>query len=649
VTSGADHIQPREAISGRVALPFSSDVPDEIMWMPGGMHTITGSKRGRPITVTMRVDRAAADTMQRSLAEHLSGKQKPFFDFDHKGEAASAWPVGFSWRDKPEPGIYAKVQWSDAGRESIEGRRYRAFSPKWYETSDDPARVDGAPLNMGGLVNDPAFKEISPIWAKAADQQNKNDNSKDTPMTGTPTELAALQARVAELENQNQELKGKVDADDAETKSALEAAQAEADAAKKQVDDLKAQADERKRRDADACVASAVSRGAIAPKDETGQKRWRDLIISDPANAELLAKQPGRPAITAGRITRSHVEIIKPDISDAFRGYMSASTPLDRGRIYHKEFRETLEKGERLPVERASIEATDTLVGNLISQRTLDLVVSRRPMLMNVTTDFSAEQARLNQTIYTRTISIPTVYDFAHGAATPAATDVTVQLANHKEVHFSFAASDYLATNRDLIKENAEAMGAAIGNSMVDAVQALMTDAYNVITEITGAASAKDFTAITSAAKGLNTAGAPDFGRSMWVNADFAEALSNDELIMQFLDGNNRTAYGHWKNIKGFENIWEYPAFAANSINLIGFAFQRSALVLATRIADSPDRLVGTQYPGTLQVISDPVTGFSLLSDRWITVGTRAINTRLDVLYGCARGSLSCGVKFVTS
>lgn len=635
-----------EAVAARVPFSLAADgeAPDWIMWMPGGEHTITGTRAGRPVTLRMRVGPEDALRVQASLEAHQAGRQRPYFDFDHDAKAASAWPLEFAWRTTPEPGIWARVEWSAAGREAVVGKVYRAFSPKWYPTDTDPAGVAGAPLNMGGLVNDPAFEQIAPLWGKAPQSPPSTNN---TPMTNN-TELAALQARITELETQKAELEARVAND--ETKAALEAAKQEQDQLRAELSRLKEDLEARKRRDAEAVVASAVARGAIPPKDEAAQKKWRDLILADPANAELLAKLPGKPAVTAGRITPSPVQVIKTDISDALRGYISAASPRERGQVYYAELRGLLEKGERIPFERAPVEAANTLgtlAGNLIAQRTLDLIVSRRPMLLNVTADFSDQQAVKGQTIYTRTVAVPSTQDFGTGAQDTSDSDYTVQLQYHKEVHYAFTAGEYLATNRNLVEEHAQAQAVAIGNALVDAVAALITDAFT--SETTGAASGKDFSALTTAAKALNSAGAPDFGRSMWVNADFAEALSNDEVIMEYLDGNNRTAYGHWKNIKGFDDVWEYPALPSNSINLIGFAFQRSALILATRVADNPERLVGAGYPGSLQIVTDPVTGFSVLTDRWITQATRAVNNRIDVLYGCARGVIACGHKFVTS
>jgi hypothetical protein len=639
---------PPEPVLARVPFSLAADgtAPDWIMWMPGGDHVITGTRGGRPVTLRMRVGPEDAARAQAALAEKTQGGQRPYFDFDHDGKAASAWPQEFAWRNTPAPGVYARVDWSAAGRAAVTGKNYRAFSPKWFPTESDPAGVAGLPLNMGGLVNDPAFDAIAPLWGKRPDSGPSPQPKNQTAMTPN-TELAALQARITELESAKADLEAKVAND--ETQAALEAAKQEQEQLRAELNRLKEDLEARKRRDADACVASAVSRGAIAPKDEATAKKWRDLILADPANAELLAKLPGKTAVTAGRITPAAVQMVKTDTADALRGYVAAASSRERGEVYQKEFKPLLDKGERIPFERAPIEAANalgTLAGNIIAQRTLDLIVSRRPMLLNITADFSDQQAVKGQTVYTRTVGIPAVADFGSAAADTATTDYTVTLDQHKQAYYAFGAAEYLATNRNLVEEVAPALAASIGNALVDAVAALITTAFT--SAITGPAASKDFSALTSAAKTLNTNGAPDFSRSLWVNADFAEALSNDELIMEYLDTNNRIAYGHWQNIKGFDHVWEYPALPTSN-NLIGFAFQRSALLLAARVADNPERLAGAGYPGTLQVVTDPISGLSVLTDRWIEQGTRKVNTRIDVLYGCARGVVGCGVRFISA
>lgn len=619
--------------------------PEWIMWMPAGNHSIRARQGQRSITATVRVDRDTAATAAQALREHqAAGKQRPYLDFDHDHTAASAWPCEFAWRDGAAPGVYCRVQWSADGAQAVAGRSYRAFSPSFYLEEE---KVTGAPFVMGGLVNDPAFRDIEPLWAARAADDNANPNPHPMPDT-KDVELAAKQAEIDRLKTECAALKA--DALDTETTQALEAKTAELAAAQRKVAELEDAAASRAKRDADAIVASAVARGVLPPKDDAAQTRWRDLIVADPKNGELLNGMAARVPIAAQRMTRQRIEITSSDVGDVLRAYSASRDPRERGRLYRKELDPILAKGDRIAFERVPIDATNTLgtlVGNIISQRTLATLVSMRPMLLDVVSDFSDEAARLNQAVYSRAVGLPTVQNFGSAASETADVDYPVTLSAHKEVLFSFTAAEYTGTGRNLVAEHSNALAVALGNHLVDTVAALITDAFT--SETTGAAATKSFSDITAAAKALNSAGAPDYDRFGWVNSDFAEALSNDEVLMEYFSGDNGSAYSRWNNVKGFGRITEFPALPANSVNLIGFFGQRNALLLATRIAVNPAELIGAGYPGVLQVVTDPVTGLSVVQNNWIDSSTLAINTRLILLYGCARGLVGAGHKFVTS
>lgn len=143
--------------------------PREIMWMPGGTHRISALRGSRTVTLAVKVGPETALLAERALMEingASGGKERAYFDLNHEDREASAWPVGFSWRDQPEPGVYARVDWSEVGEKAVVGKSYRAFSPAFFVDKGSPANITGAPKNMGGLVNDPAFKQILPLWGK---------------------------------------------------------------------------------------------------------------------------------------------------------------------------------------------------------------------------------------------------------------------------------------------------------------------------------------------------------------------------------------------------------------------------------------------------------------------------------------------------
>lgn len=606
----------REPLHARLAIGFDGpEPPSEIMFMPGGEHELTASRAGRPVAVRLLVDRSAAAAMQQSLQEHLSASaQRPYFDFDHKDEGASAWPLEFLWKQTPAPGVYARVEWSKAGAEAIRGKSYRAFSPTFFdEPGRNPARVTGAPLNMGGLVNNPAFKRILPLWAKQAPTSNsKRYTMNDDPQViDKDAEISALRAKNESLES------------------------------------------DRRKQLADAALNAAIKRGALPPQAMAAHAKWRAEIEARPEVADLLSDLPGSPLLSSTfQKGQSTVQITREDLTHVGQGYLQAKqrSPYEAGLIYAKEFSPLLAKGERVPFERMqpimAANSLGTLAGNLVSQRTLELVVSRRPLLRNCVTDFTNELVKFNQTVYTRVVGLAAVQNFGTAPTDSSTTDYPVQMNQHKETRFKFLPSEYLATGRNLVNEHAESLATPIGNYMVDQVATLITAAFTLANQ-TEAANLKDYADIVAATKLLNTTGLGD-DRCAWVNADVAEALRNDELIMAHFNRDG-SAYAQWKNLEGFKEVNEYPALPGNSINLIAFWFHRNALLIASRLAVDTEAFAGVNYPGRLEPVQDPISGLTITANQFVLQESLEIHTRLIILFGCARGIVTAGQKWVSA
>ena len=153
-----------------------------IMYMPAGTHTITPSQNGRPVTVSVAIDASAAEKLETQRAALEAGGKKPFFSVQHSTQIAAFWPAEFFWDTRLDAtgslveGVWARGEWTRAGREAVEGKDFRTFSPTFFVDAirNDPNRPvqvvcnDEAKANMGALENDPAFQTISPLWAHDA-------------------------------------------------------------------------------------------------------------------------------------------------------------------------------------------------------------------------------------------------------------------------------------------------------------------------------------------------------------------------------------------------------------------------------------------------------------------------------------------------
>ncbi|MEM1085940.1 MAG: phage protease [Verrucomicrobiota bacterium] len=326
------------------ALPIDG-VPKEIVYVPEGLSKITPFVDGKPQEIEVKVDASngarVAAALQTDLDKRLADNVRPWVDFEHKGGASAGNPKSF--RYEPGRGVILAMEWSKSGKEAIEGKDYSYFSPTFL-LGDDGA-PNGLPKRgpVGGMVNEPAFRDIPRIAA-----QDGEDSQTDTTETMSKLIFAAL-AISASAENAEADAvkaieqlksdKKTVDAKLAETEQ-------ERDDLKEKVKTIEAkQAEDRKER-AKTLVEAAQADGRIAPKDEETAKDFREKIEAGDSFAEkMLSKLPKqhegleKPIIKAGsggKVSDAHdfekkaqglVEAKQaPDIDTAF-GMLADSDP----------------------------------------------------------------------------------------------------------------------------------------------------------------------------------------------------------------------------------------------------------------------------------------------------------------------------------
>ncbi|MEK7678091.1 MAG: hypothetical protein AAB676_19855 [Verrucomicrobiota bacterium] len=346
------------------------------------------------------------------------------------------------------------------------------------------------------------------------------------------------------------------------------------------------------------------------------------------------------------------VTITKIDPLLAVKAYAKERDAKERGRIYTDDIDPLLCSGGRVQFENLGMEFSNqlgTLSSDLISQRALSLIFVRLPHLTSMITDFKAETARLNQTIFTRKRGLPTVGDFGDPVSSRADEDVQLTLDKFRQAAYSYSATEINSTSRNIVEEGAEPLSAALGADIVDTVFALVTADFTSKTTI--ASASVDFGHITGACKAMNTAGVPGYKRTGVVNSDVAEALRNDELMIPNLSTDAQSAYAVWRMLQGFENVIEYPSLPGNSIYLTAFFFAPEALLLATRLPVNPAEMAGMGpggYPGVLTRIVEPNSGFAVLNNLFVNASDFSITSRLLTIFGCARGEVACGHRFVS-
>ena len=211
-----------ECRASGVALPeakkWEFQKPVDFQWMPGGVNTVDGAGfMGHSITLTVDCRKEDADLIQASFSKHVkaSPRRKPFGCVEHHEEEKAFEPVGFSWKDDPEPGIYCTALPTKLGEENVNGRLHTSFSPSFFTDAeygkavclkcekvlrdDDPCKCDGTPLrfpvgarghedtpahltrispkSVGSLTNWNAFENILPVTARSAGDGKMSDDA----------------------------------------------------------------------------------------------------------------------------------------------------------------------------------------------------------------------------------------------------------------------------------------------------------------------------------------------------------------------------------------------------------------------------------------------------------------------------------------
>lgn len=471
----------------------------------------------------------------------------------------------------------------------------------------------------------------------------------------TADELAALQATKKTLEQDLIALRAQdqTDATVAETiktkEAELQVAEAtlETEALRARNETLEAGLIASRTKDAEEAVKLAVKRGAIKPTDAALQATWKGKCIEDPANIELLAKMQGSPALDRSvapqRIILNGVQVTQSDIREELKAYGQEKDPAKRGALYARNISKRLSELMDVPIR-----AADTYAGDLVVQRTLELLKFEFPMLGRVTTDFSAENARFNQEINTRIVSVPSVvsYHTTNGYVPTATTttDVPVTISNHKSVPIKFDANVLASTFRQLFDEQLPAMHYAIGKDMVDALYALILTGTYTNTPTTEALVDFDRATVISAGSSLTAAGVPLQGRTLLLNSSYYGALMGDTVIAN-LGANQRAEIitgNRLPNVHGFEVI-EAPNLPSTG-NLTGFGFSRSALVIAARVpTDVSNAFPGVTGGGRTTTITNPDTGLSVLMIQHAAPILGHAYLVLAWMYGVAAGQVAAG------
>ncbi len=308
------------------------------------------------------------------------------------------------------------------------------------------------------------------------------------------------------------------------------------------------------------------------------------------------------------------------------------------------------------PSARFCSNSLGALSGTLILQRALEFIFTQFPELASISMGFRELDGRvdnmlLGQTATTRIVNPVTVNDFGTGATDVTTTDVSVVLNGKKEVHHKFTFANVNSTDRRLIDEQAMPIAIGIAKHIIGQVSTLWLKA-NFTNHIT-VASAWDYdNTIRALRKKAAQLGIPKGRRALVINSDVYDTLLGDTMVVAALNNPaNADAIkeGRVPQVGGLMPS-EYPDLANLSENLVGFCCDPTATVFAARAPKDPREVAeNLSFPGIIDYITEPNSGFRVMVNQWIDPQTLDVNNRLVWLQGYAVGNPALGIRLNTA
>jgi phage I-like protein len=271
--------------------------PDEFVFLPEGRHVLRPQSHPKGIMVNLPADEgeAVAAVFNEALAKR--GNVKAWCDFEHtRRHPVSCYPIGF--RYEAGTGIVATVEWSKSGREAVEGRDARFFSPEFF------IGKNGVPTGLpergpvGALCTEPAFREIPAIAASdAADDETKQMD--------TSTFMNALVTLVScGLLSEAEAAREGADQLAAERLRVTCAEAAKVPALEKELAGLKAERKDEKVRAGLMLFDRAVKAGLAGAADEGEKAKYLTAAESNELAMQLLTEKVEAAEATGADITR---------------------------------------------------------------------------------------------------------------------------------------------------------------------------------------------------------------------------------------------------------------------------------------------------------------------------------------------------------
>lgn len=339
--------------------------------------------------------------------------------------------------------------------------------------------------------------------------------------------------------------------------------------------------------------------------------------------------------------------IISTSLPDAIQGYRNAHSADQRAAIYDQDIAPRINSGEPILASNS----LGTVAGELITQRALELLVARFPVLTSIATDYSSESGVLGQIVKTRTVVPPGVRTYvpADGYVSSDAETVDVEftLNQHKYVQVGFGVEELGATNRRLFDEQSEALMVGLGDDLAAALFAKITPA-NYSNAITVAQVDFSRATMVEIARRMTARKVPSVNRFALLSASYHAQLAIDETIVKIGIHQDKTIVTGTTlpPVSGII-LHEVPMLPTTN-KLQGFAAHPAALSIGVRPArDYASALPGGANDGAVSVVKEHRTGLSCAVVRFVDHMAGKALLRAAWFYGVAVGQAALGERIV--
>lgn len=158
----------------------------------------------------------------------------------------------------------------------------------------------------------------------------------------------------------------------------------------------------------------------------------------------------------------------------------------------------------------------------------------------------------------------------------------------------------------------------------------------------------------------MNTQKCSPSGRFCICNSAFAGSLASDQRIgpsilhtpgtVSTTEANPNNGYRRWKNIPGFENVYEYPDFP-NAFDLQAYAGDQRGIIVSVRpinIAKVTPEMLGIPRIMSETPLVDEATKMPFIGVGWQDPGTGDLYTSIGLLFGVTAGNQGGGQDSIT-